>query len=98
MVFLSVLSSIMVHSSSEFQDFATKYEFEHVTSSLDTHNQMGSAVKTAKRLMEKALDAKRDPRNTNDSLVNVLLGLYSLIKRFYPLYNNVTGALLSLAN
>ncbi len=27
------------YSSSEFQDFAKKYEFEHV--SLDTHNQMG---------------------------------------------------------
>ncbi len=52
------------YSSSEFQDFATKYEFEHVTSSPrypQSNGKAESAVKTAKRLMEKALVAKRDP-------------------------------------
>jgi transposase InsO family protein len=52
------------YSSSEFQDFAAKYEFEHVTSSPrypQSNGKAESAVKTAKRLMEKALDAKSDP-------------------------------------
>ena len=51
-------------SSSEVQDFSTKYELEHVTSSPrypQSNAKAESAVKTAKRIMEKALDAKVDP-------------------------------------
>jgi transposase InsO family protein len=52
------------YSSSEFQDFAAQYEFEHVTSSPrypQSNGKAESAVKTAKRIMMKALDAKADP-------------------------------------
>ena len=52
------------YTSSEFQDFANKYEFEHVTSSPrypQSNGKAESTVKTAKRIMEKALDAKSDP-------------------------------------
>ena len=52
------------YTPSEFQDFANKYEFEHVTSSPrypESNGKAESAVKTAKRIMEKALDAKSDP-------------------------------------
>lgn len=52
------------YSSSEFQNFAAKYEFEHVTSSPrypQSNGKAESALKTAKRIMEKALAAHLDP-------------------------------------
>ncbi|CAB3998096.1 Retrovirus-related Pol poly from transposon [Paramuricea clavata] len=52
------------YSSSEFQDFAAQYEFEHVTSSPrypQSNWKAESAVKTARRIIMKALDSKADP-------------------------------------
>ncbi|CAB3988096.1 Retrovirus-related Pol poly from transposon, partial [Paramuricea clavata] len=52
------------YSFSEFQDFAAQYEFEHVTTSPrypQSNGKAESVVKTAKRIMMKALDAKADP-------------------------------------
>ena len=53
------------YSSSEFQDFAMQYEFQHVPRRLDILNQMGKRnvryVKTAMRNMKKALNAKAYP-------------------------------------
>ena len=52
------------YSSEEFRRFAQQYEFEHVTSSLgypQSNDKAESAVKQAKRIMEKAIAAKEDP-------------------------------------
>ncbi|XP_061760196.1 uncharacterized protein K02A2.6-like [Nerophis ophidion] len=52
------------YSSQEFKRFSQAWEFEHVTSSPtypQSNGKAESAVKTAKRLMGKALQAKSDP-------------------------------------
>lgn len=52
------------YSSEEFRAFATTYEFEHVTSSprySQSNGKAESAVKTAKRIMEKAIACGSDP-------------------------------------
>ena len=52
------------YSSEEFRSFAQQYEFEHVTSSPgypQSNGKAESAVKQAKRIMEKAIAAKEDP-------------------------------------
>ena len=50
-------------SSSEFRDFAKKYEFEHITSSptfSQSNGKVENSVKTAKRLMAKAAESGSD--------------------------------------
>ena len=52
------------YSSKEFRSFAQQYEFEHVSSSPgypQSNGKAESAVKQAKRIMEKAIAAKEDP-------------------------------------
>ena len=68
-------------SSSDFENFAAVYGFEHNTSSPNNYPQsngkMENAVKTAKNLMKKAIDSQSDPylallawRNTPSESVN----------------------------
>ena len=63
MVYRLVSGNGPEYSSNEFQDFSTKYEFAHVTSSPgypQSDRKAESAVKNVKWIMEKALDAKRN--------------------------------------
>jgi transposase InsO family protein len=51
-------------SSEEFRQFARAYEFDHITSSPyfpQSNGQAEQGVKTVKRLLKKALEAKEDP-------------------------------------
>lgn len=59
-----VMSDNSPFNSREFRAFATNYEFQHVTSSPrypQSNGRVENAVKTAKRLMTKAREDKRDP-------------------------------------
>ena len=52
------------YNSRAFQEFATSYGFEHVTSSPgypQSNGRVENAVKTAKKLMQKAAESKSDP-------------------------------------
>ena len=52
------------YNSSEFRNFATLYEFEHRMSSpyfQQSDGKAENAIKTVKRLMQKALEARSDP-------------------------------------
>ena len=67
-------------ASSDFQEFTSLYRFEHVTSSPgypQSNGKVENVVKTAKKLMRKALDSKYDPylalldwRNTPSEMLN----------------------------
>jgi hypothetical protein len=60
----TVMSDNSPFNSREFKAFAAKYEFQHITSSpryAQSNGRVENAVKTAKRLMTKAREDKRDP-------------------------------------
>jgi len=61
---MEVCSDNNPFNSSEFRDFAQRYDFKHTTSSphyAQTNGKAENAVKCAKRLMEKAIEDKQDP-------------------------------------
>ena len=61
---MQVVSDNSPFGSAEFQDFARRWEFEHVTSSPrypQSNGKAEAAVKMAKKIMEKAAEAHSDP-------------------------------------
>ena len=59
-----VVSDNVPFKSAEFRRFAERYDFKHVTSSphyAQSNGRAEAAVKTCKRLMEKAADDQEDP-------------------------------------
>ena len=59
-----VVSDNVPFNSAEFRQFALEYDFRHTTSSpryAQSNGKAESAVKTCKRLMEKAIEDREDP-------------------------------------
>jgi hypothetical protein len=59
-----VISDNNPFNSAEFSEFAAKWEFQHITSSpnfAQSNGRAENAVKTAKRLMQKEVEAGTDP-------------------------------------
>ena len=60
---LELVSENVPLNSAEFRQFAQQYDFKHITSSphfAQSNGKVESAVKTCKRLMEKAIEDRED--------------------------------------